>query len=146
MPISLKLRLPDPPPSVNRAWRMFRGHMVRSDTFKRWEANALYVFHGQVDGEKLPAWCYWRADIAIPRSKVSGDIDNLAKGLLDAVVRAGLTPDDRYVVDLRLRFWAGDHVIINLSEAETELWLKEMNASPATRKKMRQHSTWTPRA
>jgi Holliday junction resolvase RusA-like endonuclease len=146
MPISLKLRLNDPPPSVNQAWRMFRGHMVRSAEFKNWEKAAIVEAQKQVDGAKLPTWCYWRTDIAIPRSKTRIDADNAGKAIHDALKKSGLTPDDFYLVDTRARYWAGDYLLITIHEAETEEWLKVMAPCREIAKKIRSHSTWTPRA
>lgn len=142
MPVKLKLRLSDPPPSVNRAWRMFRGHMVRSAEFKKWEAAAIAVFQKQADGAKLPAWCYWRTDIAVPRSKTSVDADNFGKAVHDALKKSGITPDDFYLVDTRTRYWAGDYLLITVSEGDINEWLKIMNPSREIAKKLKAHSTW----
>jgi Holliday junction resolvase RusA-like endonuclease len=137
----LKLRHSEAPLSVNRAWRKFRGHMVRSPEFKNWEASAVANFQQSAAGARLPEWCYWAVDIYIPRRQYRSDIDNGAKAVIDAIVRAGLTPDDRYVVDSRLRFWGGNYLLVYVKDERLDTWLDVMNPSPAILRKMRKSQT-----
>lgn len=134
----LTFRLDDPPPSVNRAWRMFRGRMVRSPEFKAWEKVA--ILHLTMQARKvgrLPELCYWRTEIHVPRSKSRADIDNFCKAIHDALVRAGITPDDRYLVKTTIGFWTGDYLIVNVKHERLDEWLPIMAPSREVLKRLR---------
>ena len=132
----LKLRHDSAPPSVNRAWRNFRGRMVRSAEFKNWEKAAIASFQRSAAGERLPEWCYWAVDIHMPRRQYRSDLDNGNKAVCDAIVRAGLSPDDRYIVDVRSRFWGGNYLLVYVRNERLDQWQDVMNPSPAILRKM----------
>ncbi len=122
------LKLIDPPPSVNNATVPIRRKLktgafqvvkVASKDYAAWMTHAQYQLNSQIG---LPDKCYWRADVKIPAAKTAADLDNMGKGIFDALHKSKKTPDDRYLVDLRLRWWAGDHVSIWLVEEDATKW------------------------
>lgn len=80
---------------------------------------------------------YWRADILIPGIGTRCDLTNYEKALTDSLVKAGKTPDDRYLVDFRIRFHAGEAVEIAVKRENIEHWAKIREASKATTRKMK---------
>jgi Holliday junction resolvase RusA-like endonuclease len=122
------LKLIDPPPSVNNATVPIRRKLksgafeivkVSSKDYAAWMTHAQYQLNSQTG---LPDECYWRADIMVPAAKTAADLDNMAKGIFDALHKSKKSPDDRYLVDLRLRWWEGDHVAILLAEEDATKW------------------------
>jgi Holliday junction resolvase RusA-like endonuclease len=134
--VTIVLRCSQAPPSVNRAWRMFRGRMTRSAEFRAWEKLALKEF-GAVKSD-LPALCYWSTVIFVPVIQHRPDLDNMTKACHDAIVRANLAPDDFYLVQTRLQYWAGNYLIIHLSEEPLEKWQAILKTTTTTARKMRQ--------
>jgi Holliday junction resolvase RusA-like endonuclease len=144
----LKLRLKLSPPSANRAWRLRQGkggkraHMSRSDEFRDWEKLAIEEFKKHA-ADRLPDLCYWRTEIFIPRRQSRFDLDNTAKPIHDAIVRANIAPDDRYLVKFSAQFWAGDHLLIYVHEERLTLWQKIMKPSVAIIRRMERALTST---
>ena len=145
------LTLSAPPPSVNAMWRAtVRGKVavnILSKEGRDWKEAAERELKGQTGlpgklvmkgGEAVfvPNPSYWRADILIPSSKTKCDLDNLLKGILDALGAAGKTPDDRYLVDLRIRFHGGSSVKIAVKTENVDVWATIKNASAQLRKKL----------
>lgn len=90
------------PPSVNHYWRMVgRGKMVISDEGRRYIRDV-----GQrvlISGIRRPILGDLRVTIvAFPPDRRLRDIDNLAKGTLDAIQKSGLIENDNQVWDLRI--------------------------------------------
>lgn len=85
------------PPSANRYWRMFRGHMVISAEAKAYKAavrnNAQFRGSRPVAGKVHISLAYYR-----PRQ--SGDLDNRIKIMLDSL-EGILFVNDSQVVDIR---------------------------------------------
>lgn len=138
------LKLIDPPPSVNDATKPARRKLksgdfqiikVASAEYAAWLTHAQYQLNSQ---RGLPAKSYWRADIKIPASKTDADLDNMGKGIFDALHKAGKTPDDRYLVDYRFRWWAGDYVAIIVVEEDARIWGPIRRASERLIKKLSQ--------
>lgn len=82
------------PPSVNKIWRKSRnGGMHRSQNYARWIAETrlmLNLLEPLQDGTyavviTIHGGIGWRSN---------RDIDNVPKGILDAMVLAGILPDD----------------------------------------------------
>jgi Holliday junction resolvase RusA-like endonuclease len=83
-------RLPVPP-SLNNAYVNVRGRgRVPSAKLVAWKREAAAVLQGQVQPVSGP----FTVEILLPE-KTRGDIDNRIKPILDALVTAGATPDDR---------------------------------------------------
>lgn len=131
------LRCDDPPPSVNRAWRMNKasGHMHRSTEFKTWEAKAVAQF--KRTPRELPALCYWSVKVFVPVIRHRPDIDNMSKGVIDAIVRADLAPDDFYAVKTQFEYWAGDYLVCHLKEEPIEKWQAILKTTKDTMRKMK---------
>jgi Holliday junction resolvase RusA-like endonuclease len=134
--VTIVLRCDKAPPSVNRAWRMDRknGRMHRSSEFVTWEKKAVEQF--KRTNAQLPSLCYWSAKIFVPVIQYRPDIDNMCKGTIDAIVRAKLAPDDFYAVKLQLEYWAGDIMIIHLTEEPLEKWQAILKTTKDTIRKM----------
>ena len=133
--MTIVLRCSQPPPSVNRAWRMFRRRMTRSAAFKAWEKLALQEF-GTVKPE-LPSLCYWSTKIFVPVIVNRPDLDNMTKACHDAIVRAKLAPDDFYLVQTRLEYWAGEYLIIHLTEEPFAKWEAILKTTTTTKRRMK---------
>lgn len=127
------LRISEPPPSVNRAWRSIGGRTLVSKEMRAWKALAAAELATQPG---IAGPCYWSAEILIPGHSTKSDLDNLAKGILDALHAAGKTPDDRYLVDLRLRFCIGHEVQISVRQEYAKRWGEVRRASKALVRKL----------
>ena len=130
--------LSKPPPSVNAMWRAvnMKGKVrnILSKDGRAWQKFANDELSRQPKG--IENLCYWGADILIPSEKTKCDLDNLLKGILDALGAAKKTPDDRYLVDLRIRFHGGDTVIITIHEKDLSKWAKIKKASKSLIRKL----------
>lgn len=115
----IRLTLPDPPPSVNGSTTVIEGRKRSSKEYKAWQTAAGWKLLRQ---PKLPGPCYWRCDILIPAKRTGADIGNLEKAVTDAIVKAGCAPDDRYLVDQRIRFHGGDDVRIAVKMEDAHYW------------------------
>ena len=138
-----RLRLSTPPPSVNAMWRaVVRGKNavnILSKDGRAWKEMAELELMSQQGLGSDPQ--YWRADILIPGKGARVDLDNNLKGILDALGAAGKSPDDRYLVDLRIRFHSGDHVAIALKQEDLSTWAKIRNASKSLIQKLAKFSS-----
>ena len=101
----IKIKLPFPP-TVNQYWRHpVIGRSVRhliGKRGRRYRKDVLAIFGGHTP--MLPAFVH---DIAVtitlhPPDRRKRDVDNFAKGLLDACTHAGLWLDDSQIQDLRI--------------------------------------------
>lgn len=94
----LSLRLPEPP-SSNRYWRVFRGRAVKSGDARAYSTLVLADYRRQttaIQRQQLPLDGPVGISLAWYRSCKSGDLDNRAKVLLDAV-KGLLYHDDKQV-------------------------------------------------
>lgn len=99
------------PPSVNSYYRTFRGRMLISAKGREYR-NEVAGNMLQCDRSKLPFTGRIRVNIAFyPPDKRRRDLDNLYKGLLDALTHAGVWQDDSQIDDLR---------IVRMAETEAE--------------------------
>ena len=132
------LTISEAPPSVNAMWRaVVRGKKavnILSERGRNWKDLAAKELASQKGMGCEP--CYWRADVLIPGKGSRADIDNYAKGILDALGASGKTPDDRYLVDLRLRFHAGPNVKIAIKQEELSKRATIKNASKSLIRKL----------
>lgn len=90
------------PPSVNQYWRTFKGRMLLSAKGREYRqtvlANAL--------AERFPKYGDSRMAVEIvayPPDRRRRDLDNLLKGLLDAMQAAGVYDDDSQIDSLCIR-------------------------------------------
>ena len=103
LPITLTLPWP---PSVNKYWRHTfvnrRFTVLLSAEARRYKDNVLYVVvarHAQ-----LHLSCPVAVHISLyPRNRMTRDIDNYSKGLLDALTYAGVWQDDKLVRYMTVR-------------------------------------------
>lgn len=102
--------------------------MTRSAEYKAWEKLAIEAFEKHA-ADRLPDLCYWRTEIYIPRNESRFDLDNMIKPVHDAIVRAKLTPDDRYLVKTTVSFWEGSHLLIYVHHERLDLWQRIMKPS-----------------
>ncbi len=111
---------------MNRMWRFVKNRPMLSREGRAWKEMAALELMTQRGGFKGP--CYWRVSIQIPGT-CKADIDNFCKGILDAMAAAEKSPDDRYLVDLRIRFYDGEKVIITLRKEDLQTWATIKRAS-----------------
>lgn len=135
-----RLTLKTVPPSVNKTTTVGtvngKARKMKSKDYEAWLEAAHWELKPQ-DG--LYEFGYWRADILIPGTAKS-DLDNLLKGILDSLGKAEKTPDDRYLVDLRIRFHEGPHVEIAVKIEELHKWAKIKQASKSLIRKLAKFS------
>lgn len=82
----------DYPPSVNKYWRSWRGHVVLSGDGKRYRsAAAEYARASPLTGRLAVS-----LQLTMPDNR-KRDIDNTAKAVLDAIGHAGIWLDDSQV-------------------------------------------------
>lgn len=94
------------PPSANKLYEWGRGaartgggtrwQPVRSSEYRAWAGPAATVMRRGLAGAKLPPKTPVEVRIYAQIAHTR-DLDNLAKGLLDAMQAADILPDDRYV-------------------------------------------------
>lgn len=94
----LTLTLPWPP-SVNTYWRRVNNRTILSAKAREYRAN--------VTADAVAARRFGTARLAIsivasPPDRRARDLDNLSKGILDALAHAGVFADDSQVDDLRI--------------------------------------------
>lgn len=93
------------PPSANHIWRSGRSRVYRSDKYKSWMHDALWII-GKV--ATIPS----RVDVEIELCNTGrGDADNRNKAVLDALVKAGLLANDskKHVRGVHT-FWSDDNL------------------------------------
>jgi Holliday junction resolvase RusA-like endonuclease len=113
---------------------------ILSKEGRAWKELAASELKGQ---PALVGPCYWRADILISSLQTKCDLDNLLKGILDALGAAGKTPDDRYLVDLRIRFHGGNAIKIAIKQEELSKWATIKQTSRSLMKKLGKSSQST---
>ena len=95
-------RLTPWPPSVNRYYRNVSGVTKISAEGRAYRAAVVNLLAEHARCRRWPGW--WWVDIERTcRTARRRDLDNLLKGLLDALTHAGLWLDDSQVADLRIR-------------------------------------------
>lgn len=123
--IRRELRLSSPPPSVNEATRTIvlgkTSRKVATEQYKSWLQASHFELMRQPGIGKEQGW--WRADVLIT-GNCNVDLDNMAKGIMDVMRKAEKTPDDRYLVDLRLRFGQVSGVSIIIERQDPDVWAK----------------------
>ncbi len=132
---TLTFTLGTPPPSVNKSRipiinKRGRPEIIKSPEYRKWlKAAKEELGWQQKPLQKMPKKAYWRSDILIPRSMTKCDLDNHVKAIHDALGQAGLTPDDRYLVDTRVRFSTGKLIVIAIKQERLNSWIKIMKPS-----------------
>ena len=109
------------PPSVNHIWRQARGRTYLAKNYTRWIQRAQLALRAQVS--KHPKW-RGPLEVHIEARRGKGwnerkrDLDNMAKPVLDFLVREQMIPADDHTVIQR--------VVIELAtkqSAEAEVWV-----------------------
>lgn len=130
----IHLKLTTWPPSLNDLFTPYKGRMIKSRAYRAWVKVAQIELMTQPP--RLPEMCYYRADILIPGA-CGFDLDNVgSKAIFDALGSMKKTPDDRYLVDYRVRWHSGDHVAIALKTEGIEPWATIRNASKSLIRRM----------
>ena len=130
---SATLTISTPPPSVNNMHHVSGRQKRTSAEARAWKSMAAWELKQQVG---ISGPCYWSAEILIPGDSTKADLDNLSKGILDALGDAGKTPDDRYLVGLSLRFYMGQTVQVSVHQEDAMRWGEVRRASKALIKKL----------
>lgn len=103
------------PPTVNTYWRQWRGRMILSAKGREYRQRVL----GQL-GERSPLLGRLAVQIAAyPPDKRRRDLDNLHKGILDALGAAGIYADDSQIDELRIirrEIVSGGEIYVEVTE------------------------------
>lgn len=109
------------PPTVNTYWRNVQGRVLISKRGREYRRHVAEQVLIQVRGRRftdqrlaLRVDCY-------PPDRRKRDLDNLAKGVLDSLAKAGLYNDDSQIDDLRLvrarrPSDRGGHIVVTIEE------------------------------
>lgn len=100
--ITIQLPLP---PSSNRYWRMFRGHMVVSAEAKAFKTAAGWIVKA-AGAEVLTGPISLSIDVY--RERKSGDLDNRLKVILDSM-QGHLYLNDSQIVEIHARLFDDKH-------------------------------------
>lgn len=88
------------PPTVNTYWRQFRGRAILSAKGRAYRDAAALAAAGRRRG-KIMGRLLVMIEV-YPPDKRRRDLDNLPKGVLDALCKAGVYDDDSQIDDLRI--------------------------------------------
>ena len=91
------------PPSTNRLHRTVRGRPIRSREHRAWLDAAAIMILAQARGVTLPAKTPFATDVFVDGLDRRSDLTNRIKVLEDVLHRTGVTPDDRWCDDFRVR-------------------------------------------
>ena len=94
------------PPSANELHRVVRGRLIRSKAYRTWLAQASQLAALLAASKRIPTLAHCRVVIAAPVG-YRRDLDNMAKPVLDALQKAGVLEDDRYVESVTVKRMAG---------------------------------------
>ncbi len=90
-----------PPPSVNESYRNVpEVGRVKTKAYKAWRKAAALTVVATVPAINAVRGLFGVA-INLP-SKMAGDIDNRAKGIIDALVASGRVDDDKFLEELHI--------------------------------------------
>lgn len=103
------------PPSVNRYWRVFRGHPVLSAEARFYKKKVKALLHGKVKkltGDVVVTMAWYR-----PAKR--GDLDNIGKAILDSLKNIAFDDDKQVAVIHAYRFddKANPRVEVSVSNA-----------------------------
>jgi crossover junction endodeoxyribonuclease RusA len=110
------------PPSVNGYWRVFRGRQILSKRAREYRASVVELVTQQWGpGSLVEASARLKVAFEVyPPTKRRIDLDNLPKGMLDALTHAGVWGDDSQIDDLRITRQACEgkpgHVVFTMRE------------------------------
>jgi len=91
------------PPSVNSAYRAFKGRVIMSKPARLWYANAIPNLFIQKNHATITQDIFLSIKIS-PKTRVKQDIDNRNKCIFDALTKAGIIQDDSQVKKLLIEF------------------------------------------
>ncbi len=90
-----------PPPSVNESYRNVPAvGRVKTKAYKSWRKAAAWAVVAAVPAASAVRGLFGVA-INLP-SMMKGDIDNRAKGIIDALVASGRVDDDKFLEELHI--------------------------------------------
>lgn len=111
-----------PPLSVNNLFANGKKGRFATTFYKDWQTRALTQLRRQ-GGWHVAGRV--RIKLQFSRTETSADLDNLAKPVLDILVKAGRIDDDRNVCELRMIFKD------SVSGTQVEIWRNDMQIDSA---------------
>jgi crossover junction endodeoxyribonuclease RusA len=123
MKLPIRLELPFPP-TVNTYWRRVGHRTILSASARAYRQKVeIALVDGSLGSRHEALTCDLAVEIEFrPPDRRKRDIDNLPKGLLDALKHAGVYADDSQVRQLNLRFGlpkAGGLSLVRITIAES---------------------------
>lgn len=109
------------PISLNNAYKNVRGRgRVKTKEYEAWHLGAAMELRGQFLSKGRPTFeGPYSLDIRVGRKQTKADVDNLIKPIADALVKAGMTPDDRKMTGVNIKYEDRTNTLIKiLVEAE----------------------------
>lgn len=91
------------PPSVNSAYRAFRGRVIMSKLARIWYANTIPKLFLQKNHQTITQDIFLSIKLS-PKTKARQDIDNRNKCTFDALMKAEIIKDDSQVKKLLIEF------------------------------------------
>jgi crossover junction endodeoxyribonuclease RusA len=102
------------PPSVNSAYRAFKGRVIMSKPARLWYQDAIINLINQKTHATITHDVFLSIKLS-PKTKAKQDIDNRNKCIFDALTKASIIQDDSQVKKLLIEF---DHTQKNLVVVE----------------------------
>lgn len=109
--------------------------IVDAPEYRSWKVWAHAIL--QLSRLELPADTYWRALILVPASSMA-DVDAYTKQILDALVAAKVTPDDRLLCEYSARWHSGKHLEVTVRAERPEKWVEIRRPSRDVLKRLMQ--------
>ena len=120
------------PPSVNTQKAAFaaggKARLIKTKKYREWIAETLFDvasqpgFDNVIGKDMVERPFLWSSEILFPCNVSNMDLDNVPKAIHDLLVTAGKVPDDRYLVEFRVRWSSGNDLTVTVIKENLEKW------------------------